>query len=48
MKLIDFGCAKLVTEEDVYRDMAGTPYYIAPEILDANFHRTGKVGMRVA
>jgi serine/threonine protein kinase len=26
MKLIDFGCAKLVKDDEVYRDMAGTPY----------------------
>ena len=24
MRLIDFGCAKIVTDEDIYRDMAGT------------------------
>ena len=43
MKLIDFGCAKMVNNETLYKDMAGTPYYIAPEILDQNSRRTGKV-----
>lgn len=43
MKLIDFGCAKLVDDETIYTDMAGTPYYIAPEVLDPAYHRTGKV-----
>lgn len=43
MKLIDFGCAKLVDDNVVYRDMAGTPYYIAPEVLETTFNRTGRV-----
>lgn len=43
MKLIDFGCAKYVEDDKIYRDMAGTPYYIAPEVLDNNFNRNGKV-----
>ena len=31
--LIDFGCAKLVEDKDVITDVAGSPYYCAPEIL---------------
>jgi serine/threonine protein kinase len=43
MRLIDFGCAKEVNDNEVYKDMAGTPYYISPEVLDPKFQRTGKV-----
>ncbi len=32
-----------VADESIYRDMAGTPYYIAPEVLEQSFNRTGKV-----
>lgn len=35
LRLIDFGCAKLVWDTDMFDDLAGTPYYIAPEICRA-------------
>ncbi len=43
MKLIDFGCAKVVSDTEFYKDMAGTPYYISPEVLEPTFPRTGKI-----
>jgi serine/threonine protein kinase len=32
-KLIDFGLSKGATSKQILRSMAGTPYYMAPEIL---------------
>ena len=43
MQLIDFGCAKLVDDEEVIADVAGSPYYCAPEILSDSTVRTGAV-----
>eukprot|EP00455_Lapot_gusevi_P028474 TRINITY_DN3040_c0_g3_i2.p1 TRINITY_DN3040_c0_g3~~TRINITY_DN3040_c0_g3_i2.p1 ORF type:complete len:488 (-),score=146.77 TRINITY_DN3040_c0_g3_i2:536-1999(-) len=43
MKLIDFGCARVVVDTERYTDMAGTPYYIAPEMLKADVVRNGRV-----
>jgi len=31
--LIDFGTAKIVKKKEVYTDIAGTPFFVAPEIL---------------
>ena len=41
--LIDFGCARLVEDDEVITDVAGSPYYCAPEILSETSVRTGKV-----
>jgi calcium-dependent protein kinase len=43
MKLIDFGCAKLALDDEVVSDVAGSPYYCAPEVLSDNTVRTGAV-----
>ena len=43
MQLIDFGCAKLVDDAEVIADVAGSPYYCAPEILSDTAVRTGAV-----
>jgi calcium-dependent protein kinase len=43
MKLIDFGCAKIVKDDDSVPDVAGSPYYCAPEVLSETFNRTGRV-----
>jgi serine/threonine protein kinase len=32
-KLIDFGLSKSATAAQILKSMAGTPYYMAPEIL---------------
>jgi calcium-dependent protein kinase len=42
MKLIDFGCAKLCQDIAApVNDVAGSPYYVAPEVLDEKYIRTG-------
>ena len=43
--LIDFGCAKKVKDEEEYRDLVGTVYYLAPELAaqSAKISRNGKV-----
>jgi len=44
MVLIDFGCAKLVEDHVEYKDLVGTPYYLAPESAAGHkYTRTGKV-----
>src|SRR4051812_16358567 len=43
MKLIDFGCAKQSQDDAVIDDVAGSPYYVAPEVLVSDYRRTGRV-----
>jgi len=44
MVLIDFGCAKIVDDDTAYKDLVGTPYYLAPEsAVGHKYIRTGKV-----
>lgn len=43
MKLIDFGCAVQANDDELIRDVAGSPYYVAPEVLQSDFKRTGKI-----
>jgi len=44
MVLIDFGCAKIVKDDEEYKDLVGTPYYLAPESAAGHkYTRTGKV-----
>jgi len=40
--LIDFGCAKTVNDDQEYKDLVGTPYYLAPESARASTRRFGK------
>lgn len=40
IKLIDWGFATIAEDKATKLDMAGTPYYIAPEVLD----KKGKYG----
>lgn len=42
MRLIDFGCAKQVQDEEIVTDNAGSPYYVAPEVLRKDA-RTGRI-----
>jgi len=43
--LIDFGCAKVVSDDKEYKDLVGTVYYLAPELAaqSSRVHKTGKV-----
>jgi len=43
--LIDFGCAKEVKDEEEYKDVVGTVYYLAPELAAAQSRivKTGKI-----
>merc|ERR1719273_2135587 len=44
MFLIDFGCAKIVKDDEEYKDLVGTPYYLAPESAAGHkYIRTGAV-----
>jgi len=37
VKLIDFGLAKQVVGKEKLHTVAGTPYFIAPEVLNGNY-----------
>ena len=37
VKLIDFGLAKQIEENKSLNTVAGTPYFIAPEVLNAKY-----------
>jgi serine/threonine protein kinase len=43
IKLIDFGCALVATDSAMSYDMAGTPWYIAPEVIFAPIRRRSAV-----
>ncbi len=38
LKIIDFGTSKNFEKRDKLTDICGTPYYIAPEVLDGSGH----------
>lgn len=42
MRLIDFGVAKVLKDDEKNSDALGSPYYVAPEVLDKYFQRSGK------
>ena len=37
MKAIDFGVSKFISENEVLREMVGSLYYIAPEVLQRQY-----------
>lgn len=41
MRLIDFGCAEVAQDDEVIEDVAGSPYYVAPEVLSEDLTRDG-------
>jgi calcium-dependent protein kinase len=43
MKLIDFGCAVAASPQTIIPDVAGSPYYVAPEVLNRDLRRTLKM-----
>lgn len=40
IKLIDFGMAKVMRWRKYYKRMNGTPYYIAPEVLEGKYNQS--------
>ena len=38
MKIIDFGLSKVAQEGKQMKTIAGTPNYMAPEVMDGNYH----------
>jgi calcium-dependent protein kinase len=43
LKLIDFGCAREVSDKQICNVRTGTPYYIAPEMLTRKVEKNGSV-----
>mmetsp|Transcript_20253 Transcript_20253/g.20272 ORF Transcript_20253/g.20272 Transcript_20253/m.20272 type:complete len:107 (+) Transcript_20253:1-321(+) len=39
LKVIDFGLAKVVDEYEVMHSLDGTPYYLAPEVVEGNYSK---------
>ena len=39
IKVIDFGTAKLFQKEKMQRTLIGSPYYIAPEVINRNYNQ---------
>lgn len=37
LKIIDFGTSKTYNGDEKLNDVCGTPYYIAPEVLDGKY-----------
>jgi len=37
VRLIDFGLSKASNGKKALQTVAGTPYYMAPEVLDGNY-----------
>ena len=37
IKIVDFGLAKYLKEGETLKSKVGTPYYVAPEVLDASY-----------
>ena len=37
LKLIDFGLSKIQTDKKSMKTFAGTPYYMAPEVLQSTY-----------
>lgn len=38
IRLIDFGLSKISKDKKNLQEIAGTPYYMAPEVLDGNYN----------
>lgn len=38
IKIIDWGCSKSYSENSTMTDLVGTPYYIAPEVINKKYN----------
>lgn len=38
LKIIDFGMSKFVRQRQMFRSMCGTPYYMAPEVIQGQYN----------
>jgi len=43
LKLIDFGMAKIIRPKNTFREFCGTPYYVAPEVLEGRFRESADI-----
>jgi len=46
--LIDYGCARIVEDDEVIEDVVGTAYYLAPELAAAALENYAKKGVKVS
>mmetsp|Transcript_10141 Transcript_10141/g.9153 ORF Transcript_10141/g.9153 Transcript_10141/m.9153 type:complete len:576 (-) Transcript_10141:291-2018(-) len=46
--LIDYGCARIVTDDEIIEDVVGTAYYLAPELAAAALENYQKKGVKVS
>jgi len=46
--LIDYGCARIVKDDEVIEDVVGTAYYLAPELAAAALENYQKKGVKVS
>jgi len=46
--LIDYGCARIVADDEVIDDVVGTAYYLAPELAAAALENYAKKGVKVS
>ena len=46
--VIDFGCAKIVEDDEIMNDVTGTPYYISPELAAAASEKYRERGDKVS
>jgi len=45
--LIDYGCARIVKDDEIIDDVVGTAYYLAPELAAAALENYAKKGVKV-
>ena len=43
VRLIDFGLSKITKSKVLLHEIAGTPYYMAPEVLDGNYNEKADI-----
>lgn len=43
VRLIDFGLSKISKNKQLLHEIAGTPYYMAPEVLDGQYNEKADI-----